>query len=91
VTRWEPGRADDAAEHARRALELAVRLDRPLTYASALYVLAWVHYHRGDHDVVERLPRTLTAHVREFGLDRSWEIDGRVLLPQRPSSRPAQR
>ena len=80
VTRWELGRADDAAQHARRALELAVRLDRPLTYATALYVSAWVHYHRGDHDVVERLARTLTAHALEFGLDRSWEIDGRVLL-----------
>jgi tetratricopeptide (TPR) repeat protein len=80
VTRWELGRADDAAEHARQALDLAARLGHPLTYATAVYVSAWVHYHRGDHDVVERLARTLTAHALEAGLDRSWEIDGRVFL-----------
>jgi ATP/maltotriose-dependent transcriptional regulator MalT len=80
VTRWELGRADAAAEHVRQAVDLAGRGAHPLTYATALYCAAWVHYHRGDHDVVERLARTLTAHALESDLDGSWEIDGRVLL-----------
>jgi tetratricopeptide (TPR) repeat protein len=80
VTRWELGRADDASAHAREAVTLAARLGQPLTYATALYCSAWVHYHRGDHDVVEELARTLIAHALQRRLAPSWEADGRVLL-----------
>lgn len=74
---WYVGQSDRAVALCRKAIELAKRLDHPLTLVNALLQMSLVHYERRDFDAMADTIAELIGTSERFGFP-FWRAAGLV-------------
>jgi class 3 adenylate cyclase/predicted ATPase len=79
IANWALGFADQALASSKEALALARELSHPLTTAIALYMAAWLHYHRGEQEAAKEKADACLALSNAQGF-RAWQDASSALL-----------